>query len=151
MTYTGRPALVAPYRRRGAPPSVHAVALFFYLAALVSLVAGAVAAALTLTDAHPPDGAMPVPDSVRRGLAGGGLVIAVALVVVATVWLVIARRLQLGAAWARVVVLLLSLLGVLGTGYAAWHARDIQVLAGLGPPLLYLLLLNTRAARSWFR
>ena len=37
------------------------------------------------------------------------------------------------------------------TLYDAWRFQDSQVLVGLALPVLYVLLLCTRAARSWFR
>jgi hypothetical protein len=65
-------------------------------------------------------------------------------------WLVIARKLQRGRQWARVTVLLLSVLSIAGTGYEVWQLGDRHLLPGLALPVLYVLLLNTRAARSWF-
>ncbi len=58
---------------------------------------------------------------------------------------------QRGQQWARITVLALSLLSIAATAYDAWRFQDRTVLIGLAPPLLYLLLLSTRAARSWFR
>ncbi len=147
MAYPGRPLR---YRRPSAPASVHLVALGLYLAALSTLVLAAAVAAVALRQNRyvPVDR---VPGQVRQGLAGGGLVIAVALAVLALAWLFIARRLQRGASWARGVVVTFSLL-ILALGlYAGWRAHDPRPLVVTLVPLLYLLLLGTRAARSWFR
>jgi hypothetical protein len=76
---------------------------------------------------------------------------AVATGVIALMWLIIARALQRGQQWARVTVLMLSVLAIAGTGYNAWRLQYPPALAGVVLPLLYLLLLNTRKARSWFR
>jgi hypothetical protein len=150
--YYGRPAMVAGYRRPTAPPSVHIVALFQYLGGLLTLLAGAGVALLTFGGRRAFDERrIQIPDSVQQGLTGLGVVIAAALAVVALLWLVIARKLQTGEQWARITVLALSVLSIAGTGYDAWRFGDRQVLGGLVLPVLYLVLLNTRAARSWFR
>jgi hypothetical protein len=142
--------MVARYRRRSAPASVHLVALFQYLGALATLAAAALVALIArgATRGAPLDR---IPDEVRRGLVGGGLVIAVALGVLGLLWLLVARKLQRGRQWARVTVLALSLLSIAGTGYDYWQLRQPDVLAGLALPLLYVALLCTHAARSWFR
>ncbi|MEN3310540.1 MAG: hypothetical protein V7603_6742 [Micromonosporaceae bacterium] len=148
--YYGRPAMVARYRRRSAPASVHVVAVFQYLGALLTLAAAALVALIArgATRGAPLDR---IPDEVRRGLAGGGLVIAVTLGVLGLLWLLVARKLQRGRQWARVTVLALSLLSIAGTAYGYWLGRQPDVLAGLALPVLYVALLSTRAARSWFR
>ena len=149
--YYGQPALVAQYRhRRHAPPSVHLVALFQYLGALGTLLLSGVVALISAraTRNLPMDR---VPESVRRGLEGGGFVIAVALAVVGLLWLIIAVKLQRGRGWSRGTVIVLSLLSIAGTGLDAWRAADPRVLVGAALPVIYVLLLNTNAARSWFR
>jgi hypothetical protein len=149
--YYGQPALVAPYRRRRhAPPSVHLVALLQYLGALGTLLLSGLVALISAraTRNLPMDR---VPESVRRGLEGGGFVIAVALAVVGLLWFLIAVKLQRGRGWARGTVIVLSLLSLAGTALDVWQAADPRVLAGAALPVIYVLLLNTRAARSWFR
>ncbi len=149
--YYGQPALVARDRyRRHAPPSVHLVAFFQYLGALGTLLLSGTVALISAraTRNLPMDR---VPDSVRRGLEGGGFVIAVALAVIGLLWLVIAVKLQRGRGWSRGTVIVLSLLSIAGAGLDAWRAADPRVLAGAALPLIYVLLLNTQAARSWFR
>jgi hypothetical protein len=64
---------------------------------------------------------------------------------------VIARQLQRGQQWARMTVLMLSVLSIAASSYEVWRLGDRQLLPALVLPLLYLLLLNTRAARTWFR
>ncbi len=148
--YYGRPALVARYRRRHAPASVHVVALFQYLGALLTLGAATVVGMIALRRTR----GLPVqriPDSVRTGLAGGGLVIAVTLGVLGLSWLLVARKLQRGRQWARVTVIALSLLCIAATLLDYWLVRERAALAGLALPLLYLILLSTPRARSWFR
>jgi hypothetical protein len=149
--YYGTPALVArPHR--SAPPSVHVVALLQYLGGLLTLLAAIGVAALTVGGPAVLDRRrIQLPADVQQGLTGAGLVIAGALTIVALLWLVIARKLQTGQQWARITVILLSLMSVAGTAYEVWQLHDRRSLPGLALPLLYLLLLNTRAARTWFR
>jgi hypothetical protein len=149
--YYGMTALVArPHR--SAPPSVHVVALLQYLGGLLTLLAAIGVGLLTLGGRDVfAQSRVQVPAQVEQGLTGAGLVIAGALGIVAVLWLVIARKLQTGQQWARVTVVLLSVLSIGGTLYDAWRFGDRQVLPGLALPVLYLLLLNTRAARTWFR
>ena len=152
--YYGRPALVAGYRRARAPASVHLVALTQYVAGLAALLAaGGVVLLLYGRGRVLDEQRMRIPDTVQRRVLQGqaGLVMAVATALIAVLWLVIARSLQHGQQWARLTVLMLSLLAVAATGYEAWRLRTVPALAGPALPLLYLLLLNTRAARSWFR
>lgn len=148
--YYGRPALVARYPWPRAPLGVQVVALFQYLAGLLTLVAAGLAT-LIARDSTQYAALNGLPESVRRGVAGGGLIIPITLSVLGLFWLVIARNLQRGRPWARDTVLVLSLLGVAGTLYDVWLSGDPDVLAVLVPPVLNVLLLNTQAARSWFR
>jgi hypothetical protein len=149
--YYGTPALVAR-AHRSAPPSVHVVALLQYLGGLLTLLGAIAVALLTLGGrAVFDERRIQIPAQVKQGLTGAGLVIAGALAIVALLWLVIARKLQTGRQWARVTVIVLSLLSIAGTAYDAWRLDDRHVLPGLALPVLYLILLNTRAARSWFR
>ncbi len=152
--YYGRPALVANYRRATAPASVHLVALFQYIAGLLGLLAAAGIVLLLYGHGRViDDQRMQIPEAVRNRIVRGqaGLVMAGGLAVVALTWLIVARALQRGQQWARITVLALSLLSIAATAYDAWRFQDRTVLIGLAPPLLYLLLLSTRAARSWFR
>jgi hypothetical protein len=137
-------------RRPTAPASVHVVAFFQYVGALATLAAAALAAMI----ARGAVGGVPldrIPQGVRDGVTGTGLVIAITLGVLGLFWLVVARKLQRGRQWARFTVVVLSLLTVTGTALDFWHGRRPDVLAGLALPLLFLALLSTRPARIWFR
>jgi hypothetical protein len=152
--YYGEPALVAGYRRARAPASVHLVALTQYVIGLLGLLAAAGVILLLYGHGRLVDEQrMRVPAAVLHRIeqAQAGLVMAVATGVIALMWLIIARALQHGQQWARVSVLLLSLLAIAGAGYDAWRLHYPPALVGAALPLLYVLLLNTRAARSWFR
>jgi hypothetical protein len=149
--YYGRPAMVARYHRSTAPPSVHIVALLQYLGGLLTLLAAFAVAVLTFAGRRAFDERrIQIPAEVEQGLTGAGAIIAGALAVVALLWLVIARKLQRGRQWARVTVILLSVLSIASTAYEVWRLDDRQLLPGLALPVIYLVLLNTRAARSWF-
>jgi hypothetical protein len=151
--YYGVPAMVArSHHRNTAPPSVHIVALLQYLGGLLTLLAAAGVALLTYAGRSAFDQQrVQVPAEIEQNVTGAGGIIAGALGVVALLWLVIARKLQRGGQWARITVLLLSLVSIAGTAYEVWRFDDRQTLPGLVLPVLYLLLLNTRAARSWFK
>jgi hypothetical protein len=149
--YYGRPAMVAGYRRRRtAPASVQVVAFFQYLGALLTLAAAALAAMIArgATRGAPLDR---IPDSVRQGVTGTGLVIAITLGVLGLLWLLVARKLQRGRPWARFIVVALSLLSIAGTAYEYWLGRRPDVLFGFALPVLFIILLVTHAARLWFR
>jgi hypothetical protein len=137
-----------PYQqtlRRSAPASVHTVAILQYLGGLaLLLVAGlmAVVAGGRLNGSQ-------VPDFVRTGAVPvAGVFAFVGLVVIA-----LGRKLQRGRQGARVLVIVLSVFSVAGTLYDGLAATGTHsnVLGGLVFPVLYLVLLNTPAARSWFR
>jgi hypothetical protein len=147
--YYGRPALVAGHPWR-APVGVQAVALVQYLGAVL-LIAAAGLATLIARGITRYAAVDRIPAPVRHGVAGGGLVIPITLAVLGLFWFVIAHHLELGRQWARTTTLMLSVLSGAALGYDAWLSRDPDLLLGLAVPLLYLLLLNTRAARSWFR
>ena len=106
---------------------------------------------VSASDDIPPTVVERIPEPVRHGVAGGGLVIPITLALLGLFWFVIAHHLELGRQWARTTVLVLSVLSGAAVGYDAWRSRDPDRLLGLALPLLYLMLLNTRAARSWFR
>ena len=150
----GRPAMVANYRRVTAPASVHLVALCQYVAGLLVLLGAAGIVLLRYGHGRIIDeNRIQVPQAVRDRIVGGqaGWVMAAGLGVLAVMWLIIARSLQRGQQWARMTVLTLAMLSIGMTLYDAWRFRDGPVLVGLALPLLYVLLLSTRAARSWFR
>ncbi|GEM_PF-4599531 len=132
--------------RDSAPPSVHLVAILLYFGAaaqllVAALVAAAVAGAVRRDQYLPTEYLRTATIAIAAVFAFGGLVT-----------VVVGRRLQRGRQWARVLVLVLS--GVL----LAWTLYNglvgpgdrANALGGLVAPVLYLVLLNTRAARSWF-
>jgi hypothetical protein len=152
--YYGRPALVSGYRRATAPGSVHVVALIQYVVGLLTLLAATGVVLLIYGRGRVLDEQrVRIPETLRRRIEEGqaGLVMAIGMTVIALMWLIIARSLQRGGQWARITVLMLSVLGIAGVGWNVWHYRSATIAAGAALPLLYLLLLNTRAARSWFR
>jgi hypothetical protein len=62
------------------------------------------------------------------------------------------RKLQRGRQWARVVVLMLSVLSVAAVVFSiVAEPTSLWRAAGAAYPALCLILLNVRAARSWFR
>jgi hypothetical protein len=129
-----------PYQetlRRSAPASVHLVAILQYLGGLALVVI----AALMLLVAG------------GGRLRTGAIPVAALLVFVGLVVIAIGRKLQRGRQWARVLVIVLSALSIAGTLYDGLVATGTHTnaLGGLVFPVLYLVLLNTPAARSWFR
>lgn len=148
-TYYGRPALVAPGPWHP-PAGVQVVALVQYLGGLL-LLASAGVATLIARGVTRYAVVERIPEPIRRNVAGGGLVIPITLAVLGLFWFVIAHHLELGRQWARTTMLVLSVVSVAGAGYGYWRSRDPDLLIGLALPLLYLVLLNTRPARAWFR
>jgi hypothetical protein len=133
--------------RRSAPASVHVVAVMQYLGGLVLMILGAVAAADTLGGGRYLDGA-PITTDVR----GAGLPVGAVLVFGGLLAVAVGRKIQRGRQWARMLVLVLSALSVVGTLYTGLvREGQTNVLTGLVVPVIYLVLLNTTAARSWFR
>jgi hypothetical protein len=133
--------------RRSAPASVHVVAAMQYLGGLVLLILGAAAAAAALGGERYLD-STPVAADVRDA----GLSIGAVLVFGGLLALVIGRKIQRGRQWARVLVLVLSALSIVGTLYTGLvRGGETNALTGLVVPVIYMVLLNTAAARSWFR
>ena len=142
--YPTAPGFTNP-RRYSAPPSVHVVAILQYLVG-AGLLAVAALIALTVT------GSRRVDDVPVEYVRHAGLAVAAVFAFGALFVTVIGRKLQRGRQWARVLTLLLSgvaLAGTLFNGLVGTGDRT-NVLGGLVLPVLYLILLNTRAARSWF-
>jgi drug/metabolite transporter (DMT)-like permease len=136
--------------RRSAPASVHVVAIMQYLGGLVLLVIGAVAAVYALGGERYLAGTSDT--DIAAEVRGIGLAIGAVLVFGGLLSLVIGRKVQRGRQWARVLVLVLSVLSVAGTLYTGLvRGGETNALTGLVVPVLYLVLLNTSAARSWFR
>jgi hypothetical protein len=134
--------------RRSAPASVHLVAIIGYLAGLALLVAGLAAGAYALGDHQYVEGQLGIDVS---AVTGAGLAVGALLVFGALLTLVIARKLQRGRQWMRVLVLTLAAVSITGTLYDGLVGQGSgNVLLGLVFPVIYVVLLNTPAARSWF-
>jgi len=131
------------YVHRSAPASVRTVTIAHYLGGVTLLV---LAALMVVATRH--GFGDTVPELVRTAALPGAAVFAVAgLLVIA-----IGRKLRRGRQWARVLVLVLSVLSAAGTLYDGLLAAGTRSNAfGLVFPVLYLILLNTPAARAWFR
>ncbi len=137
--------------RLSAPVSVHMIAILQYLGGLIGLVIAALVAAAALAGSRVLDDPG-VPAAVQDAVTGSGTLVAAVVAAISVFAIVIGRKLQRGRQWARVLLLLVSALDLVGAGYAVL-ARDMQApgLSAFAGPVLYILLLNTRAARSWFR
>jgi hypothetical protein len=134
----------AAEKRRSAPAPVHAAALLLYLGGLIlfamAVVAGGGGSAF--------GGAF---DQVAA--TDGGLPLAAVYVFVGLFTFAMGRKVQRGRGWARGLVVILSLVSIAVTLYTGFNSPDgtSNVLLGLVFPVLYLILLFTPAARSWFR
>jgi hypothetical protein len=134
--------------RRPAPGSVQAAVIIMYLVGLLAIAVGALGIWAALRGQGLVSGGADLPvDVARAGLPAGAVAIFTGLVTLA-----IARKVQRGRQWARVLVVALSVLSAAWTLYAGTVGPGQgNVLAGLVLPVVYLILLNTRPARSWFR
>jgi hypothetical protein len=134
--------------RTTAPLSLHVVAIFQYLGGLAMLgVAALFAVAMSDVVAQ-----WDVPLGNRAPDLTGLVAVGVAVfAVVGLVAIVLGRKVQRGRNWARV---LLSVLNGLSLASVAWQVYSTGLLnasaiVSLALPALSLILLNTRAARSW--
>lgn len=162
-----------PGYRSSAPASVHTAAILIYLGGLLMLVVTLLAGLVTVGVLNP-DASGQMPAGAGRAVATAGALVTGVLFVMTCCYFILGRKLQRGRQWARVLVLLLTgfaLVGIavqvfqqasgldtatfgipglefssLNTGAVGWATIAGQA-AG---PLLFILLLNTRAARSWF-
>lgn len=76
----------------------------------------------------------------------------VALGIVGLITLVVAYKLQKGRSWARTLVLVLSVLGLLANLFLlVTQGMGALSLTGVAYCVAMLVLLNTKAARGWFR
>jgi hypothetical protein len=120
-----------------------------YLTGIV-LVFGAVAIGIvTFNDGRIGD--TELPESVRGAVTGAGIAIAALCLVAGLIAISIGRRLHRGRQGARILVLVLSALSLAANVYSLVTTGVADPLSGLVLPTLYLVLLNTRAARDWFR
>ncbi|MFG1609232.1 hypothetical protein [Actinoplanes sp. NPDC049265] len=141
------PQYMPPAARRSAPVSVHFIAILYYLGGAIYLLAAAAAGFLFATGHL--DGRiqqLSQRDQQAATIAGVAVLGVLGLI---TIWF--GRRLQIGRNWARVLLNFLLFLTVAGIAYTTWRTQDPTVLIALIQPAFYLILLNTRAARSWFK
>ncbi|MGH3712794.1 MAG: hypothetical protein ACRDT4_04950 [Micromonosporaceae bacterium] len=147
-----------PRHRSSAPFSVHVAAFFIYLGGILVLLGAAGFGLLAAGSTQLPAGQLP--EDAAGMVAGAGVVVAVILLLIAVLYFLIARKLQKGRQWARVLVLIFAVLGLLGAGlqtFAVLSQIDPtpvvlgSLAAGFLGPILFIVLLNTSAARSWFR
>ncbi|HEY3505837.1 MAG TPA: hypothetical protein VGN37_23995 [Actinocatenispora sp.] len=131
--------------KSSAPFPVHVTAFVMYLVGLVSALAGAAVWAAG-------QGADGTADGLPPALVHGGTPAAVALLVHAACWWLVARCLQTGRRWARVLVLVLSVSSLVALVAGAVVSGPAPVTVGpLVLPVAFLVLLNTAGSRSWFR
>lgn len=153
VAYAPQPAY-GPPARRTAPPGVHVLAILQYLAGLVTLGVAALvtwAAVAVANGTHTDLYGTPLADDLKGAATVLG-VIAGVTALFGLITIVLGRKLQRGRQWARVIVIMLSVLslGSVAVSIALAQRVDISI-AGLAYPVLCLILLNTGAARSWFR
>jgi hypothetical protein len=136
--------------RTTAPVSLHVVAIFQYLGGLVMLGIAALFgfAASDMLDRYG--------DRLGADATGFAPVIAVVVTsfaVVGLIAIVLGRKVQRGRNWARVVLILLNVLSVLSVAWQTYTTSlfTAATIVSLAMPVLFLILLNTRAARSWCR
>jgi hypothetical protein len=135
--------------RRSAPPSVHVIAILQYVGGFAALVAAAILgyAAFTVSQEAPTPYDIISPEGAAR-LFG---LVAVIVAVSGFVAILLGRKVQRGRQWARVLVLILSVLSLAGVAASIAAEQTVAPYAlGLVYPLLCVVLLNTRSARSWF-
>ena len=145
------------HARRSAPPGVHVLAILQYLAGFLTLGVAALfawAAVVLANGTYADVSGTPIADDLIDD-DGAAMIFGVIAGVIAFFGLLtifLGRKLQRGRQWARVVVLMLSMLSLVSvvTSLALRQQVDVSV-ASLAYPVLCLILLNTGAARSWFR
>jgi hypothetical protein len=153
MSYAYVPQPAWRPARTTAPVSLHLVAVVQYLGGLLTL---ALATILGLAAANLfPRLEYTVGDStwVSRP-ADVTPIVAVVVAVLALVGLtaiVLGRKVQRGRNWARIVLIVLHALSAAGAAWQAYTLADRSgpAVAAIATPVVFLVLLNTRAARSW--
>ncbi|MFI5909692.1 hypothetical protein [Dactylosporangium sp. NPDC051541] len=151
MAYAYQPQQAYHPYRSTAPISLHVVAIFQYLggvlllgaAALMALAAARVGPAVEL----PTGNGM----FTARTFTTAGYVVAGTVALFGLIALVLGRKLQNGRNWVRVLLTLLNGLSVAGGVYQGYitGAPYAATLVSVAFPLLFVILLNTRAARGW--
>jgi hypothetical protein len=146
-----------PPARRTAPPGVHVLAILQYLGGLVTLGVAALftwAAVVVANGTYADLEGTPITDDLinQQGAATILGVIAGTVALFGLITIFLGRKLQRGRQWARVIVLMLSILSLVSLGLSIALTQQIDVsIASVAYPVLCLILLNTGAARSWFR
>ncbi|MET7420244.1 hypothetical protein [Dactylosporangium sp. NPDC005555] len=153
MAYSAYPAYPqqqAYAMRTTAPASLHVVAIFQYLGGLLTLgVAALFVFAASEFSAQFGD---------RLGTYGSTLTPAVAVVVgvftlIGLTAIVLGRKVQRGRNWARIVLIVLNVLSLASVAWQVYSTSPLtpSTIVSAAFPALFLILLNTRAARSWCR
>jgi hypothetical protein len=137
-----------PPARRRAPTEVHLAAALLYFTALFLCFAAVAFAAATYADGRV--AGTDLPETAREWGAQLGLPMAALAVVGALAAFVVGRRVHKGRRWARLFVIVVSLFGLGLNGFMLVRTGFADPLTGLVLPVLYLALLNTRAARDFF-
>lgn len=137
-----------PPARRRAPAEVHLAAFLLYITGVVLLFVAVAALAVRLDDRRVEGRYLPVGTS--DWVSTLSLPIAALAAVGALAAFVIGRRVHRGRQWARLFVLAVSALGLGLNGFMLVKAGFADPLTGLVLPVLYLALLNTRAARDFY-
>src|SRR5919198_3161329 len=110
--YQPQPYQPAYQPRSSAPFSVHFVAFFIYLGGVFVLLGALGVGAVALGATQLPTDQ--IPEQYRNAITGVGVGVAVVLLLFSFLYFLIARKLQTGRQWARVIVLILSVLGIIG-------------------------------------
>ncbi len=136
--------------RTTAPVSLHVVAVFQYLGGLAMLGVAALFAVAASDVMAEWGGRIGTRSTTATSIIG--VVVAVFAAVGLTA-IILGRKVQRGRNWARVVLILLNVLSLASVAWQAYSTSPLtpSTVAGAAFPLLFLLLLNTRAARSWCR
>ena len=140
--------------RTTAPVSLHVVAIFQYLGGLVTLGIGALFG-LAAFDVVPRWQSAVNSAYMDRTVDVTPIIAVVCAVfaVVGLIAIVLGRKVQRGRNWARVVLIVLNVLSLVSVAWQVYSTSLFtpSTIASAALPVLFLLLLNTRAARSWCR
>jgi hypothetical protein len=136
--------------RRSAPASVQTVAILQYVGGLLALAGAVLFALLAAKTVTPPANTVSrvvAADAQSRVFVAGAVFFAISGII--AIWL--GRKVQRGRNWARWILIVLSVLSLVSTVYQSYQLGNSSYYGGVVLPILYLILLNTRAARSWCR
>src|SRR5919198_222812 len=139
--YQPQPYQPAYQPRSSAPFSVHFVAFFIYLGGVFVLLGALGVGAVALGATQLPTDQ--IPEQYRNAITGVGVGVAVVLLLFSFLYFLIARKLQ--------IVAVVSMSGGGDVGDQVRTSAIVAAGASLIGPVLFTVLLNTSAARSWFR